>query len=111
MVLKIKMIIYSVKNWKNHACYKFKKSDDYFKFLFGLLKIRNAKIPDIYNADGKEESIFERVNTCIVYESDEGDIIEITSKEFVFLIILNIDESIRKYIQKNSKFYTPNYLN
>ena len=107
-----KVLIYSVKNWGgNHynsniynSCYKLKKSKDYFKFLFGILKIRGIPLPYLYNEKGEEETIFERENTCIVYESPKGDIIEITSKEFIFLIVLNGDDKIREYILKNTKF-------
>ena len=98
------MLIYSIKNWGNNACYKFKKSKDYFDFLFAILKLRNIPIPDIYDYKGEKETIFERKNTCVVYESSKGDIIEISSEEFVFLLILNIDNAIRDYIQKNAEF-------
>ena len=98
------MLIYSVKNWGKHSCYKLKKSEDYFEFLFGILKIRDIPVPDIYDAKGKKETIFERENTCIVYESSKGDIIEITSKDFIFLIILHIDDKIKEYILNTAEF-------
>ena len=81
------------------------KNEDYYNFLFDLLRNLNIKIPDIQDYMGNNPKIMEETDSSMVYGEKSNKIFEVIGCNKIFLYIqTELRENLTTFIQDNCEF-------